>query len=77
MRMTNLHLSLKWLWIAGIVTWAATVSILLWRLANAETFAQSSFMSSRLMLVSLFGVFWGVAPAMWRARHKRMGKGEI
>jgi hypothetical protein len=76
-RITAVNQFLKWLWIAGLVIWAATVWILLWHLPEAQTYAQASFNSRRLEFVSLFGVFWAVAPAIWQARHKTMWKREI
>jgi hypothetical protein len=76
MRMTDANQSLKWIWIAGAVIWLAAILLLSWRHYNAETFAQASYYSMRLVFVSLFGTLWGVAAALWQARQKKIGKRE-
>lgn len=64
---------LKWVWIAGVAVWVSVVAYLLWRLPYAESYAQASFNSSRLMWVALAGIPWSIAPAHWRARlNKRL-----
>jgi len=67
MQRPNSQQLLKWTWILGLAAWLSVMSLLLWRLPNAHSFAQASFYSTRLMYTSLFGVFWGVAPAVLRA----------
>ena len=62
---------LKGLWTLGLLVWLPVVAILLWRLPNAQSFAQASFYSTRLMYVSLFGVLWGIAAAIARAHSRK------
>jgi hypothetical protein len=74
MQTTGIKRSLKILWIAGVVVLATTISILLWRQGHADSYAQASFISSRLMFVSSVTVFWAIAPAIWRARHNKIAR---
>jgi len=76
MRLTGVNQSLKWIWIAGVVLWFAAYLFLSWRHEHAETFAQASYYSMRLVFVALFLTLWGIAPALWQARQKKMGKRE-
>jgi hypothetical protein len=77
--MTGANQSLKWIWIAGAVLWFAAMLFLLWKQYNAGVCACSRAWSSdylRIVPVSLFGTFWGVAAALWQARQKKIGKRE-
>jgi hypothetical protein len=71
MRTTNVKRFLKWLWLLGVVVWLMVVSLLLWRLSKAESFAQASFYETRLTYASMCAIFWGIAPAVWQARLKK------
>jgi hypothetical protein len=77
MRMAGVKHSLKWFWIVGVVVWFAVISLLLWHLYEAETLAQSSFYETRLASASIFGVFWGIAPAIWQARLKKTRTNQV
>lgn len=76
MRMTGVNQSLKWIWIAGVVLWFGAALLLFWNHGKAETFAQASSYYTRIVPISLFGTFWGIAPALWQARQKKIGKRE-
>ena len=71
MHMAGLKRSAKWLWILGVVVWVSAVSILLWRLPNAQSYAQASSYETRLLYISLFMVFWGIAPAIFKAMPRQ------
>jgi hypothetical protein len=71
MQKTGARLFLKWIWIAGVVVWASVVLFLLWRLPNAQSYAEASFNSTRLFWVAVSGIFWAIAAAIWQGRLKR------
>jgi hypothetical protein len=57
--------------------WWASVSGVQWSRSyggtynEAQTFAQASLNSTRLGLVSAFGIFWSLAGAAWLAKLKK------
>jgi hypothetical protein len=63
---------MKWLWVLGAVVWLSVLSTVAWRLWNAESFAHASLYSTRLMGVAAVGVIWGIAPAIWQARLRKI-----
>ena len=78
MQMTGVNQSLKWIWIAGLVLWLAAMFFLLLKQYNAGMCACGHLSSDylRIVPVSLFGAFWGIAAALWQARQKGIGRRE-
>jgi len=72
MRTRVIKHSMKWLWILGVLIWLSVMSTLSWRLWNARSFTHASLESTWLMGASALGVIWGIAPAIWRARVRKI-----
>jgi hypothetical protein len=70
MTMTFTKRSVKWLWTAGIIVIFGMMLLLWWHAHNAQTFAQASFFSTRLGLVSALGSFWSIAGGILIKRLK-------
>jgi uncharacterized membrane protein len=62
---------LRWIWIAGLVVWIPAVIFLWWQVKEATTFSQASLYTSRLSYISVFGVFWFIAPNVFKAFRKK------
>jgi len=65
--MTRIENFAKWLGIGGLVLWGTYVVILLWQLPNAPSYAESSFVSHRLLVVALAGALCSFALSRWLA----------
>jgi hypothetical protein len=60
----------KWLWTAGAIVGVGMILLLWWHGHNAQTFAQASFFSTRLGLVSALVFFWSIAGGILIKRLK-------
>ena len=70
MTMTFTKRSVKWLWTAGTIVVFGMILLLWWHGYNAQTFAQASFFSTRLGLVSALGIFWSIGGGILIKRLK-------
>lgn len=62
---------IRLIWYAGIAVWCPMVLFLLWRLPNAQSYAEASLLSTRLGFIAGFGCLWSVAGAIWQAKVKK------
>jgi hypothetical protein len=68
---TGIQKSIMFLWFIGICVWCPMSLFLWWHGHEAQTFAQASLNSTRLLTVSSTGVLWSLAGAVWLARLRK------
>jgi hypothetical protein len=62
------------LWLMGNCIWCATVPLLWWHGYEAQTAAQASLNSTRLLFVSGIGGLWSIAGGVWLAKLRKTRK---
>jgi hypothetical protein len=65
MSKTNIEKSAKLSWYVGSGVWCLMIALLWWHLHEAQTFAQASLRSTRLISVCAITLFWSTAGAAW------------
>ena len=74
MSKTGIEKSVKILWVVGNCLWCSMVPLLWWHAYEAQTAAQASLNSTRLLFVSGTGGLWSLAGAAWLAKLRKDAK---
>ena len=74
MSKTGMEKSVKILWVVGNCLWCSMVPLLWWHTYEAQTAAQASLNSTRLLFVSGIGGLWSLAGAAWLAKLRKDAK---
>ena len=64
----------KLLWVVGTCLWCSMIPLLWWHGYEAQTAAQASLNSTRLLFVSGIGGLWSLAGAAWLAKLRKDAK---
>jgi hypothetical protein len=71
MSKTGIEKSVMLVWFMGTCVWCPILLVLWWHGHEAQTFAQASLNSTRLLCVSGIGVLWSLAGAVWLAKLRK------
>jgi hypothetical protein len=66
---TDTKYLVKWLCFLGGAAWWLILLLQFWHLYNAQTFAQASLFSGRIISISGFGILLSMLGARWQRRR--------
>ena len=72
--MTGIEKSVVLLYFIGTCIWCPMVLVLWWHGHEAQTFAQASLNSTRLLYLSGTGILWSLVGAVWLAKLRKTRK---
>ena len=70
--MTGIEKTVILLYFMGTCVWCPMVLVLWWHGHEAQTVAQASLNSTRLLFAIGIGIFWSLAGAVWLAKLRKM-----